>query len=133
VRPLLRHGPAVGLTLVFALAGCGATVGDKCTIDANCGTTLKCQIVPNSDQGYCTRSPCRAGDCPAEARCVDFGAEKTYCMRTCDDDNECPTGLRCADPVAACLPGGTTNTAGAGCSLDAVAEGQSGVRFCVLE
>ena len=31
------------------------------------------------------------------------------------------------------VPGGTTNTAGAGCSLDALPEGQSGVRFCVLE
>lgn len=81
------------LVLAVALVGCGPTVGDECGADSQCGTTLTCDTtVP---QGYCLRTPCRAGECPPEAICVDFGADVRACMRSCSAETGCREGLVC--------------------------------------
>ena len=120
------------LCLLVLTAGCSATVGDKCTINSNCGTSLTCAVTGN-DRGYCTRTPCRVGECPAEAACIDFGTERSLCMRTCDADNECPSGLKCSAPIAVCPPEGTTNTQGQGCSRDPLGAGKTELQFCEFE
>lgn len=94
------------LLLVTMAAACAPVVGDPCQTDAECGTSLVCDSVTTAE-GYCTRSPCRAGECPVEAVCVDFGSESTWCMRSCSDGQECREGLTCRtdakvlDPAAA--------------------------------
>jgi hypothetical protein len=85
------------LLTVFCLAvlaaACAPTVGDACTTNANCGSGLFCDL--STKGGYCTSSPCRDGECPEEATCVDFGAESSFCMRRCDDGQGCRDGLEC--------------------------------------
>ncbi len=81
----------------LGLVGCAPTVGDACTTNANCGSGLFCDL--STEGGYCTSSPCRAGECPEEATCVDFGAESTFCMRRCDDGQGCRDGLVCRTDV----------------------------------
>lgn len=114
------------LLACLALA-CSPTVGDKCTTDSKCGTSLSCDLA--TPEGYCTKTPCRAGECPAEGTCVDFGAEKTFCMRTCDPDNECRSGLACR-PAALCGPEAPTPTSASPCSFDAGLDAQHGNSFC---
>ncbi len=93
------------VVLAFALLGaaaCGPTVGDACETSAACGTGLVCDLA--TPGGYCTRTPCRAGECPDESVCVDFGAEASWCMRRCDGGEGCRDGLSCVSPeTAECL------------------------------
>lgn len=85
------------------LSACQPAVGDTCTTATQCGTGLTCDTA--TKDGYCTKTPYRKGECPAEATCVQFPAlefgavtyvsESTYCMRTCSVDGDCRTGLVC--------------------------------------
>lgn len=79
------------------LIACAPTVGDACETNASCGAGLFCDL--STPEGYCTSSPCRQGECPEEAVCVDFGAESSYCMRKCDDGQGCREGLACREDV----------------------------------
>ena len=89
---MLRLCPS--LLLVVMASACEPVVGDPCKIDSECGATLVCDSVTTAE-GYCTRSPCRVGECPPEAVCVDFGSETTWCMRSCSDSEGCRAGLTC--------------------------------------
>ena len=84
----------LGVLVLSALA-CTPVVGDKCTTDRECGATtgLICDLA--TAEGYCTKSPCRPGECPPEATCVDFGHGQTYCMYTCAETGDCRDGLVC--------------------------------------
>lgn len=119
------------LSALIGLAGlvaCTPAVGDACTSDSKCGTTLTCDLA--TTDGYCTKTPCRAGECPVEATCVDFGAEKTYCMRICDADNSCREGHECR-PAAVCAPDAASPTSAAPCSGEPVAAGAKEAKsFC---
>lgn len=110
------------------LVACTPAVGDTCTSDSKCGTTLSCDLA--TADGYCTKTPCRPGECPVEATCIDFGAEKTYCMRICDADNGCREGLDCRS-AAVCAPSSASPTSAAPCSREPVAAGASEAKsFC---
>jgi hypothetical protein len=78
---------------MMVLGACGPAVSDPCETDRQCGANLTCDTT--YPEGYCTRTPCRPGECPAEAVCVDFGADVRACMRTCALDDECREGLVC--------------------------------------
>ena len=92
----IRHHLSL-LAIVCAIVGfaaaCAPAVGDACANDTECGTGLTCDLATPS--GYCTLTPCRAGECPAEAVCVDFGAGGSWCMRSCEQDGDCREGLVC--------------------------------------
>ena len=103
--------PMALLMLPLLLSGCSPTVGDACETSTACGTGLICDL--SMAGGYCTRSPCRAGECPAESVCVDFGAEASWCMRRCDGGQGCRSGLSCLDAETI---GGETTCLGLGAS-----------------
>ena len=107
-----------GFVCAALMCACGPTVGDACENSAACGTGLMCDLSTTAD-GYCTRSPCRAGECPEEAVCVDFGTEASWCMRRCDGGEGCREGLSCVSPAA--MASGTTCLGKAeGCKFCAV-------------
>ncbi|HAN31077.1 MAG TPA: hypothetical protein DCQ06_05715 [Myxococcales bacterium] len=81
------------ITLISVSAGCGKSVGDSCSNNSACGAGLICDL--SVKDGYCTRSPCRKGECPEESVCVDFGVEASWCMRRCDNGQGCRSGLSC--------------------------------------
>jgi len=94
--------------------GCSPTVGVECETNRQCGTTLTCDTtIPG---GYCIKVGCRAGECPPEATCVDFGDERRYCMRTCAPDDGCREDLTCR--AAALCPAVTPTEGPWPCSHD---------------
>lgn len=100
--PVMQHlRPALlwlaGLLVCVGGAGCGPAIGDACTVDADCGQGAICDEATQG--GYCTITPCREGECPEEAVCVDFGVERTWCMRRCDDGQGCREELTCRKDV----------------------------------
>lgn len=114
----------VAVMLVVAafggVAGCSPTVGDACETSTACGTGLICDLA--TPGGYCTRSPCRAGECPEEAVCVDFGAEASWCMRRCGGGEGCRDGLAC---LSADAIGGATRCL--------VTGAETSCQFCAVE
>lgn len=95
--------PAASLLAAVAMTACAPTVGDTCTTNSECGSELTCDLA--TPEGYCTVTPCRPGECPPEAACVDFGAEATYCMRVCRDPDEgCRDGLTCRTDLTEANP-----------------------------
>lgn len=93
----------VCLSTLSLLNACGRQVGDACTTNTACGAGLICDL--SVADGYCTMTPCRAGECPEGAVCVDFGTEASWCMRRCDQEDTCRDGLACISPTQ--LPGST--------------------------
>ncbi len=82
----------------LALAACGPTVGDPCTVPADCGGQF-CITRDYAPGGYCTR-PCTLADansCPAGTYCLrDAIAKDTPgCFRLCKSQAECRTGYSC--------------------------------------
>ena len=96
--------------LLTCASACTPVVGDKCTTDRECGATtgLICDLATH--EGYCTKSPCRPGECPPEATCVDFGNGQTFCMYTCTNTGECRSGLVCRGVVGCPLSAEPTGT-----------------------
>jgi hypothetical protein len=79
------------------LAGCGATIGDACTTDQDCGGR-SCRSDKSFPGGYCTQS-CVVGDsstCPSGAKCVQHH-DSALCLRQCAENSECRTGYTCHD------------------------------------
>jgi hypothetical protein len=95
--PAITVAHAAVALCALSLLACSPTVGDRCDRDLDCGTTLSCDRA--TPGGYCTRTPCRPGECPPEATCVDFGAERTYCMRKCGSGQGCRSGLTCREDL----------------------------------
>lgn len=109
----MRHSDRAGAPILTALllsalhlgaAACTPVVGDTCTTDRECGATtgLICDLA--TVEGYCTKTPCRPGECPPEASCVDFGTGHTYCMYNCVESGDCRDGLVCRSVSACPLP-----------------------------
>ncbi len=107
--------------------GCSPSVGDSCSTDSKCGTTLTCDL--GSPGGYCIKTPCRSGECPPEAACIDFGAEQRYCMYVCSSNNDCRSGdgYVCRS-TAICEPSAATPTSTSPCTGDLTSG--SGRKFC---
>jgi len=80
------------LALLFIL-GCGKEIGDSCSSTNDCPTGAVCDTSPPG--GYCTITPCYSGDCPSEAKCIDYGMDNSFCMRRCNDDYDCRSGYSC--------------------------------------
>ena len=96
----------VFLLATVVLAGCGSTIGDKCSQNIDCGTARLCDnTMPD---GYCTVRGCKFGSCPDDAVCVRFYTTELYCMRSCGETSDCRDGYSCQklDGAVAkiCLP-----------------------------
>jgi hypothetical protein len=89
---------ALGVAAALALAACGPTVGDACTINGDCGNGL-CLQGANAPGGYCSLA-CQGnggGDCPNGTACVSDGTQGNagHCRRTCATSDDCRTGYSC--------------------------------------
>jgi hypothetical protein len=95
------------LASVLLAAGCSPEIGDECSSNSDCSGSAICDT--SQAGGYCTQTPCRPGECPAEATCIEFEPEVTYCMKTCIDYKECRYGQTCVkgllDPAGKAYPG----------------------------
>jgi hypothetical protein len=85
----------VMVTVFFA--GCGAVVGDACTVNTECGPGV-CIQASYAPGGVCTlKCEPLTSACPAGSACVsrliDF--ETAGCLRTCQKDADCRTGYSC--------------------------------------
>jgi len=88
------------VVLGLGLVGCGATVGDACTTDNDCGGQGICinnrEYTPG---GYCSQScvPGKDKTCPSGSTCVSEGAadDVSACFLLCQRDEDCRTGYRC--------------------------------------
>ncbi|HLT30641.1 MAG TPA: matrixin family metalloprotease [Myxococcaceae bacterium] len=83
----------------------GASVGDVCSEDADCGTGQSC-LGTEDGTGVCTQrceSACSA--CPAGTTCYSVGNER-LCLRNCEEPRHCAAGLQCAplESGGACFP-----------------------------
>lgn len=91
----MRIALALTLALFFS---CGPTVGDACTVAAQCGGLGQCLNADFAPGGYCTVS---CGDsrtsCPGGTTCINdvLGRGKPGCMRTCVVQGECREGYVC--------------------------------------
>jgi hypothetical protein len=90
---------ALFLTLPLALlAACGATVGDACTTNRECGAGL-CLNRDFTPGGACSIG-CTLGAanaCPAGTLCLPdvLGKDLPGCMRTCKGQVDCRVGYVC--------------------------------------
>ncbi len=94
-RPLLALCWLAG---ALALIGCGATVGDPCTVPDDCNGQL-CVTRAETPGGYCSQQ-CVLGDdgsCPSGSTCVREGAggEIHACFLRCNDAGDCRSGYAC--------------------------------------
>ena len=60
------------LVALFAIAGCGAKIGDSCKTNIDCSPLGDrfCDTAPPN--GYCTQEDCTTTSCPSEAVCIRF-------------------------------------------------------------
>lgn len=94
----VRRSLLLLLPLSLFAVGCGSTVGDPCTTEADCGG----QVCLNRDWtpgGYCTKS-CTVGvedSCPGGSLCVRDAVAKDLpgCLRTCKGNSDCRSGYTC--------------------------------------
>ncbi|WP_331111944.1 adhesin, partial [Archangium sp.] len=86
----------------------GASVGDSCGVDADCGTYQKCLKPNGHPQGICSQG-CDYGtcSCPDGTTCQKVGSGgASMCVRTCSQ-NTCASGQQCAPfsgGATGCLP-----------------------------
>lgn len=114
--PTLRRAPGRRIAFValavlagLALAGCGATVGDACTTQRECGAGL-CLNRDFTPGGYCSTACVLGGtDCPAGSVCVDdaVGRNAPACLRSCRSASDCREGYVCrterGSPTPVCV------------------------------
>lgn len=92
----------LGVVLLgLGLVGCGATVGDACTTDADCGDQGLC--INNQEYtpgGYCSQAcaPGKDDTCPTGSICVSQGyaGDVSACFLECKTSDDCRAGYRCA-------------------------------------
>ena len=65
------------------LAGCGAEIGDACSLAQDCSPNGDRICDTTSDEGYCTIQGCDFDTCPEEAVCVAFFLG-SFANRPCD-------------------------------------------------
>ncbi len=83
----------IALTVLCLTAACGPTIGDACTLAAECGTGATCINRDFTPGGYCSLS-CTLGNdatCPAGSTCIKdaLGKNAPGCMRTCRQATDC--------------------------------------------
>lgn len=87
------------VVLGLGLVGCGATVGDACTTDVDCGDAGFCINRDYTPGGYCSQScvPGKDETCPSGSTCVSKGAanDVSACFLKCKSNDDCRTGYRC--------------------------------------
>jgi hypothetical protein len=81
------------------LTGTGATIGDLCTDDNQCGFGQTClQIDSYNPQRICTNG-CGSGCamCPMGSSChpIPHAGGQFFCLRDCVGPGTCPVGLQC--------------------------------------
>ena len=109
----LRWNVLGAMLLGLGLVGCGATVGDACTTDADCGDKGFCinnqEFTPG---GYCSQScvPGKDDTCPTGSSCVSQGYAENVsaCFLLCGSNDDCRTGYRCqggfrGNPASVCV------------------------------
>lgn len=111
----LRWNVLGAVVLGLGLVGCGATVGDACTVDDQCGDQGFCINQEYTPGGYCSQScvPGKDDTCPSGSTCVSEGAAKdvSACFLKCGSDADCRTGYKCVgnfkgNPAAVCVNAG---------------------------
>ncbi len=100
------------VVLALGLVGCGATVGDACTTDGDCGDTGICINRDYTPGGYCSQAcvPGKDDTCPSGSTCVSEGASNdvSACFRRCSSAADCRQGYLCigdfkGNPAAVCV------------------------------
>src|SRR5688572_19426279 len=103
------------VVLGLGLVGCGATVGDACTTDKECGDKGICIHQDHTPGGYCSQScvPGKDDTCPSGSTCVSEGAstDVSVCFLRCKDATDCRDGYQCVggfkeNPHSICVAGG---------------------------
>lgn len=92
--------------LCVSANGFGASIGDLCTADAQCGAGQQCVALGRSNVRQCTLSCGSAcGACPSGSSCHALGGGPTFCARDCAFGT-CGAGLQCGyfDHGRGCLP-----------------------------
>jgi hypothetical protein len=72
---------------VLVAAGCGSSIGDKCSANVECSPTGDRICDTSQLDGYCTVEGCDLTSCPDEAVCVRFFSAG-FLSRTCNPDTE---------------------------------------------
>ncbi len=84
--------------VVFTLGGCGATVGDPCTLPTECANQLCINNQSYTPGGYCSKQ-CTIGNestCPGGSTCIRAGAGALdACFRLCKVNEDCRSGYIC--------------------------------------
>ena len=109
----LRWSVLGAVVLGLGLVGCGATVGDACTTDDDCGSQGICinnrEYTPG---GYCSQScvPGKDQTCPSGSTCVSEGASNdvSACFLECSTSTDCRGGYQCVggfknNPARVCV------------------------------
>jgi hypothetical protein len=109
----LRWSVLGAVVLGLGLVGCGATVGDACTTDDDCGSQGICinnrEYTPG---GYCSQScvPGKDQTCPSGSTCVSEGASNdvSACFLECSSSTDCRSGYQCVggfknNPARVCV------------------------------
>lgn len=78
---------------LLASAGCGAEIGDECTLNTDCSPSGDRICDVSQPGGYCTIEGCDESTCPEEAICVRFFT--TFLERPCAGDADCDEGDLC--------------------------------------
>lgn len=101
--PVLASVSVVAM-LASGAAGCGAEIGDSCSIAADCSPSGDriCDIT--SREGYCTVQGCGFNTCPEESVCVAFFLG-SFANRPCDPATEDIATNSCASDELCPLEG----------------------------
>ena len=81
---------------------CDGQVDEGACGVTGCTDILACETgrcIVDRPTGWCEVECVDDADCPAEARCIGFGGDRSFCLDACGPDSPCPSGW-------ACLPGG---------------------------
>ncbi len=96
----MRTSLAIAVVLAVLSTGCGPTIGDPCTTNAECGPAVLCLNKDFSPGGYCTIS-CKLAEpnttCPTGSTCVKDALDKgtAACFRLCNRQADCRNGYAC--------------------------------------
>lgn len=85
--------------MALALVGCGAVIGDPCTVNTECGPGV-CLNRDFAPGGLCSLV-CTVGGaaCPAGSACIAGAVDRDTagCLLSCAKDADCRTGYLCRE------------------------------------
>lgn len=97
---------ALFLCVALVLSACGATIGDACTTERDCGAGV-CLNRDFTPGGACSLA-CNPGGaaCPAGSVCVDdaIGRDSPGCLRSCRTASDCRAGYICRTEKKSATP-----------------------------